>query len=84
MVEGTKGTSLVENIVDQYNTAETVVAGWKAYWYRILVHKARRRGWWPNSSLVLACGDRTFFLYTYDDGLSHTVSICGIAFGGGL
>ena len=49
-----------------------------------LVHKARRRGWWPNASLVLACGDRTFFLFTYHDGLSHTVSICGIALGGGL
>ena len=50
------------------------------YWHRSLVHKARRRGWWPNSSLVLACGDRTFFLFTYHDWVSHTVSMCGIVF----
>ena len=62
------------------NTADTVVAGWKAYWHRSLVHKARRRGWWPKASLGLAYGDRTFLLFTYHDGLSHTVSICGIAF----
>ena len=52
MVEGREETSLVENIVYQYNTADTVVVGWKAYWYRSLLHKARRRGWWPNASLV--------------------------------
>ena len=61
------GTSTRRNTVQQY-------------WYRSLVHKARRRGWWPNASLVLACGDRTFFLFTYHDGFSHTVSICGIAY----
>ena len=36
------------------------------------------------ASLVLACGDRTFFLFTYHDRLSHAVSICGMAFWGGL
>ena len=66
MVEGRKATSLVENIVDQWNTADTVVASWKAYWYRSLVHKARRRGCWPNASLVWRVATKHSFCLPLD------------------
>ena len=79
MVEGRKETSLVENIVDQKNTADTVVAG-IGVWYAKLavVVGGRMRVWFWR----VATG-RSLCLPNHD-GLSHTVSICGIAFFWGL